>query len=114
MAFAKHERFDTFHQITAQVCRAFNHPARIKIIQHLAKSGRTAFFQLAKTIPLANPTISQHLKILRDADLIFASEKVPHTYYEINGESCAQYLQFLKLLVREISGDLSIGTNEID
>ena len=110
MAFAKHDQFNSIHQITSQICRVFNHPARIKIISHLVKNGRTPYHDLARVIPLAHPTISQHLKVLREIDLILVEEKVPKTYYEINHVTCQQYLQFLKTLVFELEEDLNPST----
>jgi len=71
------------------------------------KNGRTPYHDLASVIPLAHPTISQHLKVLREIDLILVEEKVPKTFYEINHVTCQQYLQFLKTLVFELEEDLN-------
>ncbi len=50
--------------------KALAHPARIAIIQHLVRSETCICGELVDELGLAQPTISQHLKELKNAGLI--------------------------------------------
>ena len=88
MAFSKANHFDplTFNQ--SFWSKALAHPARIIILCHLLENGTTPFQTLWRKLPLARSTVSQHLKVLREAGLIVANEKFPHTYYTLNKDIC--------------------------
>ena len=88
MAFSKAKQFDplTFHQ--SFWSKALAHPARIIILLHLLENGTTPFQALWRKLPLARSTVSQHLKTLREAGIIEANEKFPHTYYNLNRDFC--------------------------
>jgi ArsR family transcriptional regulator len=50
--------------------RALGHPARLKIMQVLAERGTCICSDVVDELPLAQSTVSQHLKVLKDAGLI--------------------------------------------
>lgn len=50
--------------------RALGHPARLKIMQVLAQRGACICSEVVDELPLAQSTVSQHLKVLKDAGLI--------------------------------------------
>ncbi|HMQ63131.1 MAG TPA: metalloregulator ArsR/SmtB family transcription factor [Flavilitoribacter sp.] len=52
------------------VLRAMAHPARLAIIQHLLKVNSCIGGELVDELPLAQPTVSRHLKELKDAGII--------------------------------------------
>ena len=54
----------------AVIAKALGHPARIAIIEHLMKVNQCICGDLVNELPLAQPTISQHLKELKNAGLI--------------------------------------------
>lgn len=88
MAFSKASHF---HPITFKQSfwsKALSHPARIIILSHLLNHGETPFHVLAKLIPLAKTTVSQHLRILRLIGLIESYEVYPHTIYKLHHKSC--------------------------
>ncbi|OGZ08723.1 MAG: hypothetical protein A2762_00040 [Candidatus Lloydbacteria bacterium RIFCSPHIGHO2_01_FULL_54_11] len=63
---------------------ALAHPARRKVIELLATRGRlpaTDIFYEFKTSPSA---VSQHLKILRDAELVYVERKGRERFYKLN------------------------------
>ena len=57
-------------QRMVQVFRALGHPARLKILRLLAQRGTCICGQVVEELPLAQSTVSQHLKVLKDAGLI--------------------------------------------
>ncbi len=54
----------------AQLARALGHPARIAILEHLIKVDACICGDIVDVVPLAQPTVSQHLRGLKDAGLI--------------------------------------------
>lgn len=54
----------------AQVFRALGNPARILILQELARRKTCVHGDLADVLPLAASTVSEHLAVLKDAGLI--------------------------------------------
>ena len=73
-----------FHQQVAHVSTALSHPARVQIVLHLAAHGETRFDDLLQRLPLQQPTVSQHLRILMEHNLLFVREEIPHTLYRLN------------------------------
>jgi ArsR family transcriptional regulator len=68
----------------ALLCKALGHPARIRLLQHLADFGACYFGSLADVIGLAPSTTSQHVTILKEAGLICGSSDVQRVCYCIN------------------------------
>lgn len=65
----------------AQICKALAHPARVRIIDHLKSLDRCICGQIVEVLPLAQSTVSQHLKILRAAGLVQGIVEGPRTCY---------------------------------
>ena len=70
MGLAKTEIFSEKQNQIAIFAKAFGHPARIAIVQHLFKMNTCVCGSLVDEIGLAQPTISQHLKELKNIGLI--------------------------------------------
>lgn len=68
----------------ARLCKALGHPARVKLLKHLADFGECYFGSLADVLPLAASTISQHVTILKEAGLICGSADEQRVCYCIN------------------------------
>ncbi|WP_158974947.1 helix-turn-helix transcriptional regulator [Cellulophaga sp. L1A9] len=70
MGLAKSEIFTAEQNEIANFAKAFGHPARVAILQHLFKINSCICGDLVNEIGLAQPTISQHLKELKHLGLI--------------------------------------------
>ncbi|MBU6325498.1 MAG: winged helix-turn-helix domain-containing protein [Bacteroidetes bacterium] len=70
MARNKSNEFPPDQQDLASWAKALGHPARIAILQTLAEKGTCICGDLVGVLPLAQPTVSQHLRELKDAGLI--------------------------------------------
>ncbi|WP_417854604.1 ArsR/SmtB family transcription factor [Xanthomarina gelatinilytica] len=70
MGLTKSEIFTEEQNKLALVAKAFGHPARIAILQHLFKLKSCVCGDLVNEIGLAQPTISQHLKELKTLSII--------------------------------------------
>ena len=81
----------------ARFAKAMGHPARIAILQFLAKQTQCYFGDIHEELPIAKATVSQHLKELKEAGLIQGEVETPKVKYCINRENW----QLAKTLFRE-------------
>jgi predicted transcriptional regulator len=70
MGLTKTEIFTKEQNKLATLLKAMAHPARIAILQEIVKSNTCICGDLVNELGLAQPTISQHLKELKNAGLI--------------------------------------------
>ncbi|HMT29846.1 MAG TPA: metalloregulator ArsR/SmtB family transcription factor [Bacteroidia bacterium] len=82
----------------AAVAKALGHPARIAIIQHLLKVNSCVCGDIVSELPLAQPTVSQHLKELKSAGLIKGSIEGNALCYCINEVTWNKYKEVLAAL----------------
>ncbi len=68
----------------AKFAKALSHPTRIKILRYLASQSCCFTGELVEELPLAQSTISQHLKELKEAGLIQGEINPPRIKYCIN------------------------------
>ncbi|HRP88938.1 MAG TPA: metalloregulator ArsR/SmtB family transcription factor [Edaphocola sp.] len=73
MGATKTEHFTDQQNQIATIAKALGHPARIAIIEHLLKVNACICGDIVNELPLAQPTVSQHLKELKNAGLIKGS-----------------------------------------
>jgi len=65
----------------AALAKAIGHPARIKILRLLARESACICGDIVEEIGLAQSTVSQHLKVLKEADLIRGEIDGPRVCY---------------------------------
>lgn len=70
MGATKTDHFTERQNQIASIAKALGHPARIAIIEHLLKVNACICSDIVDELPLAQPTVSQHLKELKNAGLI--------------------------------------------
>ena len=70
MGATKTEHFTDKQNQLATLAKALGHPARIAILDYLLKVDTCICGDIVNELPLAQPTISQHLKELKNAGLI--------------------------------------------
>ncbi|NPV55398.1 MAG: winged helix-turn-helix transcriptional regulator [Anaerolineae bacterium] len=73
-------------QRLARMLKALGNPVRFRIIQFLAEHQTCITNDIVQSTPLAQSTISQHLKVLRDAGLIQGEYEGPATCYCLDTE----------------------------
>lgn len=84
MGLSKSEIFTAHQNQLATLAKALAHPARIAIIQQLFELNACVCGELVEEIGLAQPTISQHLKELKNAGLIKGNVEGTSMCYCIN------------------------------
>ena len=71
----------------SRFAKALGHPARIAILQFLAKQETCYFGDINEELPISKATVSQHLKELKDAGLIQGEIEAPKVKYCINKDN---------------------------
>ncbi len=84
MAIHKKEAFTHKEQDLAEFAKALAHPARIAILKVLAQRNECICGEIVEILPLAQSTVSQHLKELKNAGLITGTVDGPRSCYCIN------------------------------
>jgi predicted transcriptional regulator len=90
MGLAKIEIFTAEQNEIAVLAKAFAHPARVAILQHLFRINACVCGDLVEEIGLAQATISQHLKELKKLGLIQGTIEGTSVCYCINPEKWAE------------------------
>ncbi len=70
MGATKTEHFNEKQNYIASIAKALGHPARVAIIDYLLTVDTCICGDIVNQLPLAQPTVSQHLKELKNAGLI--------------------------------------------
>ena len=71
-------------ELFAGMCKALGHPARLMIVNYLKKIDYCLCGDIVDLLPLAQSTVSQHLKCLKDAGFIKGEVNGPKTCYCLN------------------------------
>lgn len=78
----------------ARISKALSHPTRVAIILFLARQETCFFGDISEIFHVSKPTISQHLKELKDAGLIHSTVEITKTKYCI----CPENWELARLL----------------
>jgi len=65
----------------ATLAKALGHPARVKIVRILLRKNACICSDIVDELPLAQSTVSQHLKVLKEAGLIRGDVDGPRVCY---------------------------------
>jgi len=91
MAVHKREEFTQREQELAAFAKAMSHPARIAILKVLASRSTCICGDIVEVLPLAQSTVSQHLKELKAAGLISGTVDGPRSCYCINWKAFSRF-----------------------
>lgn len=105
MGVSKTEIFTDQQNEIALFAKAFGHPARVAILQHLFKIDTCVCGDLVNEIGLAQPTISQHLKELKNLGLIQGTVAGTRVCYCIDPKNWTKMKQILSDFLNQ---DISI------
>lgn len=105
MGITKTEIFSELQNQIAMLAKAFGHPARVAILQHLFKINTCICGDLVAEIGLAQPTISQHLKELKNLGLIKGSIEGTSICYCIDTDN---WVKMKEVMLRFLNQDVTI------
>ena len=82
--------------------KALSNPVRREILT-LLKSGKLPAGEIAARFPQTDATISHHLSVLKQAELVFETREKNYIYYQLN----ASVLEEVLLWIADLKGDES-------
>lgn len=82
----------------AAFAKAVGHPIRMRILRMLARKDARMCSHIVDELPLAQSTVSEHLRILRSAGLVKANEKGPRVSYCIVPSALWRFKELLNAL----------------
>lgn len=91
MALARKEDFKSKETEIADFAKSLAHPARIAILRKLAEKKECICGDLVTGLPLAQSTVSQHLKALKEIGLIKGTIDGPRSRYCIDWKVFEKY-----------------------
>jgi len=87
-------------QLEANFCFALSEPTRILILYALSETPRNVS-DLTKELGTNQPTISRHLKVLRDRGLVITSRQGTTVTYQISDYRLIEALDILRSIMRD-------------
>ena len=84
----------TYNQRTSRALGALGDPTRRAIFERLA-AGPSAVSELAATLPVSRPAVSQHLKVLKEAGLVSESAQGARRIYRLDPRGIAAMRDWL-------------------
>lgn len=67
----------------SELAKAIAHPARVRILRLLVRRGACVCGEIVDALPLAQSTVSQHLKVMKEARLIRGDVDGPRVSYRV-------------------------------
>jgi len=91
-------------RVVAAAAKALAHPARLAILRTIARKERCNCSEICCELPYAQSTVSQHLKVLRDAGLVALRPDGPNSRYTIETAAVSRFAGDLRRLVDGLCG----------
>ena len=88
-------------QRLVELLRALGHPARLRIVRYLMERQSCICGDLVDDLPLAQATVSQHLKVLKDAGIIAGRIEGPAVCYCLAPGALASFGEAVSLLAAD-------------
>ncbi|MGZ4314950.1 MAG: ArsR/SmtB family transcription factor [Gaiellaceae bacterium] len=101
----------TIEQEVAVLAKALGHPARVRILRLLLARDACYCGELVDELSLAQATVSQHLKVLKDAGLIVGEIEGPRICYWASRERLAELHE---LVVSVLEDAVEVDTTGCD
>jgi len=98
MGVTKTDKFTSEQNELALLFKALGHPARIAIIEFLVKQESCICGDIVNELTLAQPTVSQHLKELKNAGLIKGTIEGTSICYYLDESKIEQIVTYLNVL----------------
>lgn len=86
---------------------ALAEPTRRTIVELLVKSGQMSATDIYNKFTVSNPAISQHLKVLKEANLVEVEKRAQQRIYKINTASISELEQWINNLTSILEGRFS-------
>lgn len=88
-------------ELSAEILRAVTHPLRMKILEFIDSNTETHVNNIYNTLGLEQSITSQHLRILRLAELVHTIREGKYIYYSVNYDKVGNTMQAVRNFLRE-------------
>jgi len=102
MGATKTEHFTNEQNAIATLAKALGHPARVAIVEYLLQVDSCICGDIVNELPLAQPTVSQHLKELKNAGIIKGSIEGTAICYCINEKAIEKIQGFFGQITNQL------------
>ena len=102
MGATKTDFFTNKQNELATLAKAIGHPARVAIIEYLVKVDTCICSDIVNELPLAQPTVSQHLKELKNAGIIKGNTEGNSICYCIDEKAFAKLQNFFTSIATKL------------
>jgi ArsR family transcriptional regulator len=103
MGASKSESFSAEHNEMATLFKALSHPARIAIVDYLLSVDTCICGDIVNELPLAQPTVSQHLAALKNANIIKGSIEGTAICYCLNPDTIAKIVTHFSSITNKLN-----------
>ena len=103
MGISKSAHFNEQQNSLANIAKALGHPARVAIVEYLLSQKECVCGDIVSELPLAQATVSQHLKELKTAGIIKGNIDGNSICYCLNEETIAEFISFLTNITTALS-----------
>src|SRR2546428_14156584 len=86
---------------TQQLFYALAEPTRRSIIELLASKGQLSATDISDNFDVSPPAISQHLKVLREANFVRVEKRAQQRIYRINPDAMSEIEQWIQKMTRQ-------------
>lgn len=76
-------------------------PTRRQILEMLAKHGELSATKIYEQFPVSRPAISQHLQVLRKANLVLVEKRAQQRIYRINSETVLEFETWARQIAQQ-------------
>ena len=91
---------DAIYARHAEQCKTFSNARRLKLVDALRDGERTVT-ELTETCDIPQPTISQHLKVMRDRDIVERRKVGVESHYSLTDDRISQAVDLMRELMIE-------------
>jgi DNA-binding transcriptional ArsR family regulator len=106
MAVEATDKLGDPYEKTANFARALSHPARVKIVEMLSEEGAMTCGMITEQIPLSQATVSQHLKLLKEANVIEMEKDGLKSIYTLKSSTVTDAHSFIYALLNQMINPL--------
>jgi len=103
MALTKAKLFSDKQIRTSELAKALSHPARVAIVEILSQSDTCICGDITGQLPLAQSTVSQHLKALKASGLIKGEVEGVKTCYCLNEEVVKEMKKLFDEMIHQLN-----------
>jgi DNA-binding transcriptional ArsR family regulator len=104
---------DEVNRLHAQVCAGLADPTRILILYCLSE-GPLSVGEIVQILSLNQPTVSRHLQVLRDRNLVSAQRDGHNVFYSLIDSRVIQALDLLRAVLADVLRKQVALVNTVD